>query len=138
MSEAAAPSTIELKSHYVRERHCMAVFGSFSPFYMDYYLHQMQLGRKPDPDHDLMLKELMSAVVLHLMSRPRDEITAWTVNLQAPSLNLLVNSLQHGGNRVGCTTCSGKYILFRQDVVVVDPINNIRNVTLRRRGKDDF
>ena len=101
MSEAAAPSTIALKSHYVRERHCMAVFGSFSPFYMDYYLHQMQLGRKPDPDHDLMLKELMSAVVLHLMSRPRDEITAWTVNLQAPSLNLFVTGDSVQGNACG-------------------------------------
>jgi Hsp33 protein len=92
---------IELESHYVRQRHCMAVFGTFTELYVDYYLHQMQLAEKPSHEHDVMLKDALASMALHLMSRPQNEQTAWTINFQDPVMNLFVTGDSQIGNVVG-------------------------------------
>lgn len=81
---------IEIRCYFVRERNALLVRASFSPLYMDYYLHLMQHQIRYEPEWDLFLKDSLAALALHLASRPRNETTAWTVNLADPVLNLFV------------------------------------------------
>jgi molecular chaperone Hsp33 len=93
-------STVEVQSYYVRKRNALLVRGRFGPLFMDYYLHLMQHSIKQEPAHDERLKSALAALALYLGSRPQDETTAWTVNIQKPLLNLFVT----GGSRPGRVT----------------------------------
>lgn len=95
------PSQVDIRSYYVRERHGMAVFGQFAPIYMDYYLHLMQNSLRYEQRHDQLLKDALATVTLHLCSRPQNEMTAWTINLQDPVLNLFVTGDSEVGNVCG-------------------------------------
>jgi molecular chaperone Hsp33 len=101
-------SVIELRSYFIRKRNALLVRGSFSPLYMDYYLHLMQHGIKYDDRLDLMLKDAIAGMALHLCSRPQDENSAWTIHLHDPLVNVFVT----GGSRPGRVT--GR--LFTEDV----------------------
>ena len=94
MSDPATPadagSEVTASSQYVRARHALLLRADFGPIFRDHYLHLMQHGIRLDPAHDGLLTELLAALVLHLISRPRDEGVAWTLNLQSPRLNLFV------------------------------------------------
>lgn len=110
MSQMLSPdlSVAEIRSFYVRKRNCLLVRGRFSPLYMDYYLHLMQHGMKYPDGLDMMLKDTLAGLALHLCSRPQDEGCAWTINIQDPLLNLFVA----GGSRPGRVT--GR--IFTEDV----------------------
>ena len=99
MSEPASDpgSEVVASSHYVRGRHAMLLRAGFSPLFTDYYLHLMQHGLRLEPAHDTLLKEALAALTLHLISRPRDETVAWTLNLQEPRLNLFVTGDSSSG-----------------------------------------
>lgn len=94
------PEPIEVRCYFVRERNALAVRGEFSSIYTDYYLHLMQHQLRYDEGFDLLLKESLAALTLHLASRPWNEAIAWTVNWQDPLLNLFVT----GSNRLGNVT----------------------------------
>jgi molecular chaperone Hsp33 len=98
----------EIRCYFVRRRNCLLVRGKFSDLYMDYYLHLMQHGLKHEGRLDTLLKEALTGLVLHLASRPQDEICAWTIHLHDPLLNLFVT----GGSRPGRVT--GR--IFTEDV----------------------
>lgn len=93
-------SVVEARSFYVRERNVLLARAKFGPLYMDYYLHLMQHGIRHDDAMDVMLKEALAAMTLHLCSRPLDEVCAWTVNIAHPLMNLFVT----GGSRPGRVT----------------------------------
>lgn len=101
-------SVVEIRSYFVRQRNCLLVRGHFSPLYTDYYLHLMQHGIRHPDELDVLLKEALAGIALHLASRPQDETCAWTVNFHEPLLNLFVT----GGSRPGRVT--GR--LFTEDV----------------------
>jgi molecular chaperone Hsp33 len=111
-------SRIEVQSHYVRTRHCMALWADFGPLFTDYYLHLMQNEIRLAPEHDAMLKEALVAMTLHLAARPRDELSAWTINLNHPVVNLFVtgdSNADVGAGRHAGTVCGR---VFTQDVKV--------------------
>ncbi len=87
-SHVGEPTKIE--SIFVRHRNVLAVRGSFSDIYADYYVHLMENKLKYEPRLDLMLKSALSVLTLHLVARPWRETIAWTVNLRAPRVNLFV------------------------------------------------
>jgi hypothetical protein len=62
---------------------------------MDYYLHLMQHGLRNDKEADHRMKDILSALTLHLCSRPQDEVVAWTINVRHPLMNLFAT----GGSR---------------------------------------
>ncbi len=86
---------IEVRSYFVRQRNALVVRATFSPLYLDYYLHLMQHQIRHEVRLDQWLKDALAALTLHLASRPRNEATAWTMNLASPALNLFVT----GSNR---------------------------------------
>lgn len=101
-------SVVEARSFYVRGRNVLLARGKFGPLYVDYYLHLMQHSIRHDETADVMLKEALAAMTLHVCSRPQDESCAWTINLNEPPMNLFVT----GGSRPGRVT--GR--VFTEDV----------------------
>ena len=102
------PSLVEARSFFVRKRNCLLVRAKFTPVYMDYYLHLMQYNIQHEKALDERLKHALAAMTLHLCSRPHDETTAWTINIQRPLMNLFVT----GGGKTAQVT--GR--IFTEDV----------------------
>ena len=101
-------SIVPVRSFFVRHRNALLVRAHFSPVFMDYYLHLMQHGLRNEKPADERFKDLLSAMTLHLCSRPQEEVVAWTVHVQRPLMNLFVT----GGSRPGKVT--GR--VFSEDV----------------------
>ena len=89
MSETNA-SPLEVRTYFVRGRNALVARANFEPLYIDYYLHRADHDLKYSDEHDLMLKEALAALTLHLASRPQDETCGWTMNFQNPHMNLFV------------------------------------------------
>ena len=92
---------IEVRCYFVRERNALAVRADFSILYRDYYLHLMQHELRYDEELDVVLKDALGGLALHLASRPRNEATAWTLSWQDPQYNLFVTGSNRHGNVVG-------------------------------------
>lgn len=88
---------LEVSTYFVRGRNALVARASFSDLFVDYYLHLGQYGVHVDPEHDAMFKRALAAYVLHAASRPRNELTAWTLNFQQPLVNLFIT----GDNETG-------------------------------------
>jgi molecular chaperone Hsp33 len=88
---------IEVRTHFVRGRNVLVARAALSEFYVDYYLHMGKHGVKPAERCDALFKRALAAFVLHCASRPRNEMTAWTINLQEPRVNLFYT----GDNEMG-------------------------------------
>ena len=103
MSQMLDPelSVVEVRSYFVRKRNALLVRGRFSPLYLDYYLHLMQHQLKYEEEMDLMLKEALAGLALHLGSRPQDETCAWTLNFHEPLMNLFVTGSSRPGRVTG-------------------------------------
>lgn len=95
-----AESGHEVRTHFVRGRNALVARATFSELYVDYYLHLGAHGIRPPEALDALFKRALAAFVLHSASRPRNEITAWTINLQEPRVNLFLT----GDNQVGTVT----------------------------------
>lgn len=93
MSEEEQPEAIEMlaiKSRFVRGRNLLYAKADFGQLFVDYYLHLKDNGLKLSEDHDDRLKSALALFSLHCISRPRNEILAWTVNFQEPLLNVFL------------------------------------------------
>lgn len=107
--ESAAPEfSVEVRSYFVRERNALLTRAYLGDLYLDYYLHQGQLGVQHSPGHDGMMKEALAAMVLHSASRPWNEVAAWTLHFEGPAVNLFVSGDNPHGRIVGQ--------IFTQDV----------------------
>lgn len=92
---------LEVRSYFVRGRNALLTRADFGELYVDYYLHQGQLGAQHEPAHDELLKQALAAVTLHAAARPWAEAMAWTIHLQQPLLNLFVGADNRLGTVVG-------------------------------------
>jgi len=93
MSENEQPEAHELlaiKSRFVRGRNMLYAKADFGPLFVDYYLHQKDHGLTLTPELDDRLKTALGLFSLHCISRPRNEILAWTVNFQEPLVNVFL------------------------------------------------
>ena len=91
-SESIQPAEgfAKVDSIFIRHRNVLAIRGKFSEIYTDYYIHLMENKLKYEGSLDLMLKQSLAVLTLHLVSRPWRETIAWTANLRAPRVNLFV------------------------------------------------
>lgn len=112
MSETTPPNLadagLEVNTHFVRQRNALVARADLGVLFVDYYLHLSQHGIKPAPEHDALFKRALAAFVLHTASRPRNELTAWTINFQEPRVNLFLT----GDNELG--TVAGR--IFDENV----------------------
>lgn len=95
-----ADAGIEIRTSFVRGRNLLLARAELSELFVDYYLHLGAQQIKVAPDHDALFKRALAAFALHCASRPRNELTAWTINFQAPRVNLFLV----GDNETGAVT----------------------------------
>jgi molecular chaperone Hsp33 len=104
MPETTPPNTAdaghEVRTYFVRNRNAMLARADFGAMYVDYYLHLSSNQIKVAPEHDAMFKRALAAFTLHSATRPWNELTAWTINVQQPLLNLFLT----GDNGTGAVT----------------------------------
>jgi len=104
MSETIPPNPadagLEVRTHFIRSRNALVARAEFGDLFVDYYLHLSAHGVKPAPEHDALFKRALAAFVLHCASRPWNELTAWTINFQAPRVNVFLA----GDNTDGAVT----------------------------------
>jgi len=102
MSHASDQSTnsasIEVRCYFVRERNVLLTRAEFSELFTDHYLHLMEHKIRHDPENDQLLKDALSAITLHMASRPRNETTAWTLNFKDPAVNVFAAGSSKTGN----------------------------------------
>ncbi|MCA8920219.1 MAG: disulfide bond chaperone [Planctomycetes bacterium] len=139
-NDKAEQARIEVRSYYVRERHAMALRADLKPLYVDVYLHLMQHDVELEPEHAELLKDGLAAMVLHLTSRPWDEITAWTLNFPRRSVNLFLTGDSRDGYVVGRVFTEdvreGEASLFYAQVS--RPRAPLRQSTVEFQGDDVF
>lgn len=92
---------LEVRSWFVRERNVLLAQADFGSLYVDYYLHLADHGIRPVPEHDALFKRALAGFVLHCVSRPWNEITAWTINFQQPLVNLFLTGDNEDGTVTG-------------------------------------
>lgn len=101
MSDSTPPNFadagLDVTTNFVRGRNALVARADFGALFVDYYLHLGANGVKVVPEHDALYKRALVAFVLHAASRPRNELTAWTINFQAPCVNLFLT----GDNELG-------------------------------------
>lgn len=85
-----AASGLEVNTLFVRSRNVLFARAEFAELFVDYYLHLGEQQMRPGTEADAMFKRALSAFVLHCASRPRNELTAWTINFQQPLVNLFL------------------------------------------------
>lgn len=93
MSENEQPDANEMlaiKSRFVRGRNMLYAKADFGPLFVDYYLHLKDQGIELTPELDERLKKALALFSLHCISRPRNEILAWTINFQEPLVNVFL------------------------------------------------
>lgn len=95
--EPSADPGIEVCTYFARGRNALIARAEFSELYASLYLHQMDAGIRLAAAEDQMAKDALAAITLHCASRPRKETVAWTVNFQAPLVNVFVS----GDNKLG-------------------------------------
>ena len=95
-----ADAGLEVLTQFVRSRNVLLARADFGELFVDYYLHLGAQQMKPATEHDAMFKRALVAFVLHCASRPRNEMTAWTINFQEPRVNLFLT----GDNETGAVT----------------------------------
>lgn len=93
-------SGLEVTTWFVRSRNALFAKADFSQLYVDYYLHLSDQKIKVAPEHDALFKRALAGYVLHAVSRPWNELTAWTINFQQPLVNLFLT----GDNADGTVT----------------------------------
>ncbi len=99
---------LNVNTRFVRSRNVLLAGAEFGDLFVDYYLHLSRQQMKPSTAADAMFKRALAAFVLHCASRPRNELTAWTINFQQPLLNIFLT----GDNETGAV--AGR--VFEEDV----------------------
>lgn len=104
MPEITPPNTadagLEVRTYFVRNRNALLSRADFGELFVDYYLHLSANQIRLAPEHDALFKRALAAFTLHSASRPWNELTAWTVNIQQPLVNLFLT----GDNETGAVT----------------------------------
>ena len=95
-----ADAGLEVSSQFVRSRNALLVRADLGALFVDYYLHLGANQMKIAPEPDAIFKRALAAFVLHGAAQPRNVMTAWTINFQAP----LVNVFLTGDNETGAVT----------------------------------
>ena len=121
-----ADAGLEVNTHFVRRRNALLARADFGELFVDYYLHLGANEVKVAPEHDALFKRALVAFVLHVASRPRNELTAWTINFQEPRVNLFLT----GDNETGAVT--GR--VFAENVKEL-PENIFYSDVVRGRGE---
>ncbi len=99
---------IEVGTFFVRNRNTLIARADLGPLFVDYYLHLAQHGLRYAGELDGLFKRCLAGFVLHVGTRPWNELSAWTLHFERLGLNLFLTA----DNETGAVT--GR--LFEEDV----------------------
>jgi molecular chaperone Hsp33 len=85
-----ADAGLEVCTYFVRNRNALLARATFTDLFVDYYLHLSAQQIRLEPEHDALFKRALAGFTLHCASRPRNEMVAWTLHFQEPSVNLFL------------------------------------------------
>ncbi len=94
-------SGLEVTTWFVRNRNALYAKADFGQLYVDYFLHLSDQAIKVAPEHANLFKRALAGYVLHAVSRPWNELTAWTINFQEPLVNLFLTGDNADGSVTG-------------------------------------
>jgi molecular chaperone Hsp33 len=104
MSESApvnpADAGIEAQTHFVRHRNVLLARANLTDLFVDFHLHLADHRIEVAEAHGTLFKRALAAFVLHQVSRPWNEMTAWTLHFQEPRVNVFLT----GDNETGAIT----------------------------------
>ncbi len=92
---------LSIPTQFIRHRNVLLARAEFSPLYVDYFLHLQEQRITIAPEHAEIFKRALAVFTLHCASRPRNELTAWTLNLQNPLLNIFLTADNETGAITG-------------------------------------
>lgn len=96
-----ADAGLEINTRFVRSRNALHARGGFGDLFVDYYLHLQTHEMRPSAEADALFKTALAAFVLHCAARPRNELTAWTINFQQPLVNVFLTADNETGAVAG-------------------------------------
>ncbi|TLD71005.1 Hsp33 family molecular chaperone HslO [Phragmitibacter flavus] len=120
------PGILDVRTYFVRGRNALLARADFEPLYIDYYLHLADHGLRYAPQADLMLKEALAALTLHLASRPQDEGAGWTMNFNEPHMNLFVTGCTRPPHVTG-RVFTEDVRAFEKSLIIAQRIRNGQN-----------
>jgi len=91
----------EIRAYFVRNRNALVTRGMFDELFVDYFLHNGDQRIHVEPGHAELFKRALAGFALHLASRPRNEMTAWTLHFQQPLVNLFLAGDNEDGSLTG-------------------------------------
>ena len=116
----------EVQRFISRERNLLLARADFRPVFEEYVAHSRTWVGDPQGLVLKMMRQGLAAAGLYLTCRPRDETTAWTINLPEPPLNIFVTC------DAGAGTVVGRY--FTEHVKAA-PHNRLIVQTVRSTGE---
>ena len=112
---------------FIRHRNVLLVRADLTPLFTDYYLHLADQHLRYPSTQAAIFKEALVAGVLHAAARPLNEHLAWSLNFQAPRLNVFLAM-----DNEDCTI-TGR--LFTENVKVAER-NTFYSDNVPRRGAE--
>lgn len=126
---------------FVRQRNALLVRADLGSLFTDYYLHLADHRLRSTPGQGALFKTALVAFTLHCASRPLNEHIAWTLNFQAPRLNIFLAGDNEDGTVTGRLFTENVRVaaenVFFSDIVPrrgVEPRRSVVNFT----GRDVF
>lgn len=86
----AAIGKVVIERRLLDSRSVIVSSGDFGLVAEAWKRHASVWQGDPDPLSTVMMAQGLAAAALHLANRPRDEIVAWTLNLQNPPTNIFL------------------------------------------------
>lgn len=81
---------LEVQCSFVRGKNVLLAKASFSPIFVEYFLHLNKNKLNFSETHVELFKTALAAFTLHCASRPRNEVLSWTISFQKPLVNLFL------------------------------------------------
>ena len=79
---------IVVENTFVRGRNVLVAGADFTALFAEHDRHLKRFGIEVEPEHAGLFRDFLAGFTLHAASHPRNEVLAWTVHFQKPSLSL--------------------------------------------------
>lgn len=96
-TEVDRPGEVTVRRFLDPERDLLVARGDFRALVSAYLDHARRWDAEPDALSRTFMRQGLGAAVLHLASRPKGELVAWTIQVHAPPTNLFLtgDSAEH-------------------------------------------
>lgn len=83
-----APEGIHIVNSFIRGRNVLITEADFSALFVDFFIHLQEHAITAPAEVVTQFRDFLAAFTLHAASHPRNEVLAWTLQMQQPPRNL--------------------------------------------------